>query len=165
MEKTVKIEEIYQNLKKKNFADIPDLSVKEYLELKKSKKTVLIDHREEEEQKVSIIPGAIPSTNFKLEKIKEEYVIVYCTIGFRSGKFVKELLEKYSNLKGKIFNLKGSILSWTYEGDKALVNPQGNETKKVHVFGPSWDYSNSTYEPVYFSNLYQGYVGLKNLMK
>ena len=152
-------------MKSKSFPEVPDITVKEYIEMKKNNKIILVDHREPEEQEVSMIPDAIPTTKLNLETIDELPIVVYCTLGYRSGLFVKQLLEKHPYLKGKIFNLKGSILSWTHEGDKKLVDKEGNETKKVHVFGQNWDYSNENYEPVYFGYLQQGIVGLKSLLK
>jgi rhodanese-related sulfurtransferase len=164
MNKLEEVEKKYNQLKSDNFPNIPDLSIKEFLELKKEN-IILIDVREKEEQQVSMIPGAIPSSNFDPKKLKDEILIAYCTIGYRSGLYLRKLLEQNPHIKeNQIFNLKGSILSWTHESNEKLIDANGKETNKVHVFGKSWDFSHESYEPVYFDIFWQGIVGLKSLI-
>ena len=57
------------------------------------------------------------------------------TIGYKSGLFAKQLLEKNPGLKVK--NHFGSIMDWCHEG-RDLVNENGEPTKDVHGAGKDW---------------------------
>jgi rhodanese-related sulfurtransferase len=165
MTKLEEIEKKFTQLKFDNFSNIPDISIKEFQEINKLQKVILVDVREKEEQQVSMIPGAIPSSNFDPKQLKDEILIAYCTIGYRSGLYLQKLLQKNPHIKqDQIFNLKGSILSWTHESNEKLIDSNGKETNKVHVFGQSWDFSHESYESVYFDIFWQGIVGLKSLI-
>src|SRR3990172_5078091 len=59
---------------------------------------VLVDVRLPGEQKVSMLPGALAPREFA-EKFRGGFpagktVVTYCTIGYRSGKYAEQLLEK-----------------------------------------------------------------------
>ncbi len=97
---------------------------------------VVVDVREGYEQKVSTIPGAITKADFEknMVKYKTKKVISYCTIGYRSAEYTNTLVAKGFDA----LNLRGSVLSWTHEGGK-LVDHDGKDTKKVHVYGKDWD--------------------------
>ncbi len=107
---------------------------------------LIVDVREEEEQNVSMIKGAITEKNFKKNRhlYKDKKVISYCTIGYRSGIFAKEFQEKGYDT----FNLKGGVLLWSHE-DKVFIK-DNKETKKVHVYGKEWNLAKSGYETTYF---------------
>jgi len=109
-------------------------------------KMILVDVRSEKEQKVSMIPGAISVAEF--EKNKEKYrgkaIITYCTIGYRSGKYAKQLLKEKFNA----YNLEGSILGWSHSKG-SLVDLKGKPTKKVHIYSKGWDYLPKGFTPVH----------------
>jgi len=102
-------------------------------------------------------------------------VIIYCTIGYRSGVEARRLKDKYSFLKGIIYNLDG-IVPYTHaisslslprskcngEGDEdltgetlkklALIDPRTKQvTDRVHVYGPTWNCVAGGFEAVSFS--------------
>lgn len=92
---------------------------------------ILLDVRGPEERAVSVIPGAV----FDADRIGAgAEVIVYCTVGLRSGKITRELRKRGVNA----LNLRGGILAWLAVGG-TLVDAQGAATQKVHVYGPRWN--------------------------
>ena len=103
---------------------------------------VLIDVRKPREQEVSMLPHALTTAEFA-EKFrhgipKEKRLVVYCTIGYRSGKYAMELAKQ--NIKAE--NLEGGVLAWTFVGGKFLVkDAKGgwSETNRVHVYDPEWN--------------------------
>jgi len=145
-EKHEKIQKIYYKFKKE-FPQTPDITPHELLIWKKKNKVVLVDVREAKERKVSMIPGAISQKEFlkKHDYYKDNKMIVvsYCTIGYRSGLFSKKLRAAGF----EAYNLKGSILGWTFIGGE-LVN-DGGITKKVHTFNRKWNFVADGYSAVW----------------
>ena len=141
-----KIRAMYQAYKNKDFKEVPDLSVDSLLALqKKGKKVVLVDVREKKEIKVSTIPGAISQKKFEknIRKYRDYQIVVYCTIGYRSGIYTEKLRRK--NLKA--YNLIGGVLDWAHAGQK-FSNPSG-DSLKVHVYGQEWNLAPEGYQPVW----------------
>ena len=168
------------------FDDIPSLSSKTYLEHQDD--YLLVDVRSPAEQNVSIISNAITMEEF--ESNFDQYqtrindnsttVVTYCTIGYRSGLEGRRLRDEYK-LHGKIMNLDG-IVCYTHACEKFnslsgnnddsnandktnigtfLINPKNQEsTKKVHVFGESWNYAAESFESVYFSKVGMAWKGI-----
>ena len=112
-------------------------------EMTKNKNIVLIDIRENKEQKISMLPNAITEEEFlKSPNIfKNKKIIAYCTIGHRSGKFA----EKFKKLN--IYNLEGGVLAWSHF--KGRFYKDKKETNKVHVYSKEWNFLNSSYEAVF----------------
>lgn len=92
---------------------------------------VLVDVRSPEEIAVSIIPGAIPMSEFEanLENYRKAKVITYCTIGVRSADYAEKLIEAGFSAR----NYEGSILDWVNAG-LPVVTPAGEATRRVHVY-------------------------------
>ena len=61
-------------------------------------------------------------------------VIAYCTIGVRSGFFVRSLRRRGVNA----VNMAGSILSWCHAGGELVDGVTGAPTNRVHVYGATW---------------------------
>jgi rhodanese-related sulfurtransferase len=103
---------------------------------------VLIDVRKPREQEVSMLPHALTTTGFA-EKFrhgipKEKRLVVYCTIGYRSGKYAEELAKQ--GIKAE--NLEGGVLAWSFAGGKFLVRDakgEWSETNRIHVYDPEWN--------------------------
>lgn len=102
--------------------------------------TVFIDSREKKEFDVSHLPNAIwvgyDQLNLApLDNIdKNQKIIVYCSIGFRSEKVCMQLKEKgFTN----VFNLYGGIFEWKNQ-EKKVVDQSGTATEKVHAYSPAW---------------------------
>lgn len=128
------------------FPQVKSVTADALVELRAKEEVVLVDVREPNERAVSIIPGAITREQFESQKsaFGDRPVVAYCTIGYRSGKFVEEL-----NKQGiPALNLEGSILAWVNAG-QPVVDPQGAPTKRVHTYGPQWALLPEGYEAVY----------------
>lgn len=132
----IKAKKMYQDIKE-DFKEVPEIKLSEIDALVKVDKVLFIDVREDEERKVSVIPGAISKDEFEknLGKYKNKKIVAYCTIGYRSAKYIKKLKKKGI----KAYNLEGSILGWVHNG-RPVVSKGGKESKRVHVYGRSWNY-------------------------
>ena len=141
-----RIESLYKKLSKK-FRDVPDLSPKELVELQEQgdDAIVVVDVRPDEEREVSMIPGAISKSEFEASRAEYEgkTVVAYCTIGYRSGLWAKDLRADGWEAK----NLRGSILAWTH-AELPLEDTDG-PTKRVHVYAEDWALAAEGYEPVW----------------
>jgi len=86
-------------------------------------RTLFVDCRTSFEVGVSRIPGAVTEREFTEQLKKDEYrvdelegipVVLYCTIGYRSGRLAANLAGDYPSLQ--VANLAGSLLSWSHHG-------------------------------------------------
>lgn len=128
------------------------MTIEEYQRVQED--TLLVDVRTEEEIKVSKIKGAITRKEFESilnnspdslpESLKGKKIVSYCTIGERSSEYTIELKKRGLNA----FNLKESILGWS-QRQLPLTDPDGKETKKVHVYGEAMNLVPSNYEGVW----------------
>ncbi len=116
-------------------------TVKEVLpdEIKNPASFIFLDAREKEEFEISHIPNAlqIGYENFDpkvLESIqKNQPIIVYCSLGYRSEKVAEKLLKMgYSNTT----NLYGGIFEWVH-CDQLILN-DSSATDKVHTYNKEW---------------------------
>jgi rhodanese-related sulfurtransferase len=137
-----KIESLYQEYRP-SFPDVNEITPEGVLDLQASEPTVLVDVRTSEEQAVSMLPGAITQDAFEAARAvyAGQTVVTYCTIGARSGEYAEGLRQEGV----EVFNLKGSILSWTQAG-LPLVDKSGEETKRVHTYGRRWNLVGEGYE-------------------
>ena len=140
-----KFREIEQMCGKVSLPGVPELTVDELRQLQSQEEIVLVDVRTPDEQVVSMIPGAITATEFEDNRRSYEgaTVVTYCTIGGRSGKYAKGLVDAGV----KAFNLRGAILAWTHAGGD-LVDTEA-PTRRVHVHGRRFDLTADGYEPVW----------------
>jgi len=103
------------------------------------KNLIVLDAREKNEYDVSHIEGAIyvGYKNFDLSSLnlnKEDYVVVYCSVGYRSEKIGEKLEDagfKYVN------NLYGGIFDWKNKGYPVFDNNK-KQTQNVHAYSKSW---------------------------
>jgi sodium/bile acid cotransporter 7 len=113
---------------------------------------VLLDIRQPEEQAVSMLPHAMTlrefAERFRKGIPKGKRIVVYCTIGYRSGKYAMELAGQGIRAE----NLEGGVLAWSHAGgpfqvknDAGLVTP----TRRVHVFDKGWNFLHPDYEAVW----------------
>ncbi len=143
-EKRDRIEEMYEKYKR-SFATVSDISPHQAMDLMKNQKVIFVDVRRTKEQEISMLPGALKKEEFlkNLQKYKDEMIIGYCTISYRSGKLAKKLSKR-----GIIMlNLRGGILAWVHDGGK--VYDQHGETKRIHVFGRKWNLAPQDYEAIW----------------
>lgn len=143
-EKKAAIEEMFAKYKEEAFADAPEITVEELMEEKDREQVVLVDVRTQKEKSVSMIPGAITAEEFEKNqrKYRGKKLIIYCTIGYRSGVYTKKLRM----MKLNAYNLKGGVLAWAHAKQK-FVDEHG-ETMKVHVYGKRWDLLPAGYQSV-----------------
>lgn len=134
----------------RHFPEAPPLSSKDFLLQCREYPYVLVDARTLPEQRVSMIRGALNLTEFRhrMEKSSttlnsETTVIVYCTVGYRSGMEVTRLKQLYPQLN--VQSLDG-IVAYTHALAKettrevpVLVDSHGEPTQRVHTFASSWD--------------------------
>ena len=104
--------------------------------------SVVLDAREAQEYQVSKIENAlhIGYENFDLNKLrdlisdKNTTLIVYCSVGVRSGKIAEKLI---ANGYTSVYNLYGGILDWVNKG-YPVYDDNKKRTEKVHVFSKKW---------------------------
>ena len=140
-----KFREIEKMSDKVSLPGVPELTVDELRQLQSQEEIVLVDVRTPDEQMVSMIPGAITASDFEgnRKSYQSATVVTYCTIGGRSGKYAKGLVDAGM----KAFNLRGAILAWTHAGGD-LVDTEGS-TRRVHVHGRKFDLTADGYESVW----------------
>ncbi len=121
--------------------NVPTIDVDQLKKWQAQKKSVyILDAREPNEYKVSHLEGAkcVGYNKFSKKKVKDipkdATVVVYCSVGYRSGKVVKKL-RKWGF--SKAYNLHGSIFEWVNEGN-TVVDTTGKETPKVHTYNKKW---------------------------
>ena len=109
-------------------------------ELSKNKSLVVLDARELKEFEVSHIKGArhVGHDNFDYTKMsdidKGTKIYVYCSIGYRSEKIGKQLLDSGYT---KVYNVYGGLFSWANAG-YPLENASGKATRVIHGFSRDW---------------------------
>jgi rhodanese-related sulfurtransferase len=101
---------------------------------------VILDIRSREEFHVSHLENAsfIDYDQFEKNDVqgipKDDEIIVYCSVGYRSEKVGETLQEMgYAHVK----NLYGGIFQWKNEGFP-VVNDHLKETDSVHTYNKSW---------------------------
>ena len=71
------------------------------------------------------------------DKDTRPLVVLYCTIGARSGLACGGLAAAAPPLR--VANLAGSLITWTHSGGKLVTGGEtGTGTTKVHVYGKKW---------------------------
>ena len=122
-----------------------------YKKTSENRQAYLVDVRSVAEREVSMVEGALSRDEFEaLDLDDKSEVIVYCTIGYRSGKYACSLKRKGL----KAYNAQG-IVPFSHDPSCKLVKKlrgKGDEpTNKIHVYGPAWDLAGPGYETVTFS--------------
>ena len=111
-----------------------------------------LDARSRDEYEVSHLAQArwVGYDDFNEERIahldKNQKVIVYCSVGYRSEKITQQL----SKLGFKeVYNLYGGIFEWINQGYK-VVDMSGRTTSRVHVYNKVWGLWVNRGQKVYF---------------
>lgn len=115
---------------------VPELSITDVVE----GDAVFLDARELNEFQVSKIAASlwVGYDDFSMERIKgiakDQEIVVYCSVGYRSEKIAEKLMEAgYS----KVSNLYGGVFEWMNQ-DQEVVDSAGVKTEKVHAFNLVW---------------------------
>jgi rhodanese-related sulfurtransferase len=116
---------------------IPTITVSQAASLKH---VTFLDAREIEEYQTSHIEGAlhIGYDNIHMEVVdklrRDEPIVVYCSIGYRSEKIGEKLKkEGFTNVK----NLYGSLFEWA-NCNMPMYNSKGIITDTIHTYSKSW---------------------------
>lgn len=139
------VSELYAGYKRQ-LTDVAEIAPADALALWRAGDAVFIDARTDGERAVSTLPGAVTETAFLADpaRFAGKKVIIYCTIGYRSGLFVQTLGKQGI----PVANLAGGLLGWLHAGGQ-LVDAQGEPTKRVHVYGRTWDLAPAAYTAVW----------------
>ncbi len=131
---------------------VPIITAKRLKRIIDDPNLILIDVRKPAEYNVSILPNAITQPKFEKKyankDLSDKKIIVYCTIGERSGRYVQKMRKRYPNM----YNLIGGILSWSLEnGELYKKSTSGKlvQTNDAHTYNKEWNYLNPTYNAVY----------------
>lgn len=114
---------------------------------------ILVDVREDAERAVSQIPGALSLSEFTQAYTlgslpQDKTVVVYCTIGYRSGKFSEKFIAQGIPVR----NMEGGILAWvSLHGPLVQRDMMGvtTLTTQVHVYGKKWNLLPTGYQSVW----------------
>ncbi len=120
---------------RRQFSDVPMVTPAELQSWSQSRaaQIVLIDVREPEEQMISMLPGAVKASDFRLEDYRPEAILVaYCTIGYRSAM----LARQWRRCQREVFSLDGGILAWCHAG--LPITEREQPTMWVHVYSADW---------------------------
>ena len=139
------IYQLYESYRASAFAGVPDVEVADLLAWPASE-YLLLDVRKTGERAVSTISNVISVEDFEREREPSagRKLVVYCTIGFRSGRYAGKLRAEGWNAA----NLRGGILAWAHARGE-LEDPQGLKTRRVHVYGKPWNLLPDSYEAVW----------------
>lgn len=131
--------ELY-NKYKQCFPDVPEVTPEEAMKLLVENKAVLVDVRPAVESQISKLPEAITANELlkSLDSCEGKTIIVYDTVGYRSGIFAEKLRKQGVCL----VNLEGGLLGWLHAGGK-IYDAKGGETRRVHVYTCTWNYAPS----------------------
>jgi len=118
--------------------DVPVISVADAYE--KRDDVVFLDAREPQEFDISHVKNArnVGYDNFQLSVVsdldKDQAIVIYCSIGYRSEKIGKKLQEAgYTNVK----NMFGSLFEWVNQ-HHPVYDKQENETVQIHTYNKVW---------------------------
>ncbi len=119
---------------------VPTISCDRLKQKLTTPKLYILDAREQEEFEVSHLKDAIWVGYNRVEEEalakvpKDAIVVVYCSIGYRSGK-IGERLQKQGYTK--VYNLYGGIFEWSNKG-YPMVDSSDKATPQVHAYNKNW---------------------------
>lgn len=110
------------------------------IEITQLEEFIVLDTRSTKEYQVSHLSGA-KLVNYKapdweqLEQLdKNQAILVYCSVGYRSERIGEVLLERGFT---KVYNLYGGIFEWINQ-NRPVVNETGQMVQTVHGYAPRW---------------------------
>lgn len=145
-----KLERVYQMYAgyREDFPAVKEISVMDAMRMiQDGQEVIFVDTRRSEEMEISMLPGAISKEMFLDDEKaadRDSVIIAYCTIGYRSGIFVRDGAQNSM----KIQNLKGGLLAWVLEG--GALYDQDSLTRRMHVYGDTWKFVPNGYEAIVF---------------
>ena len=138
------------------FPKIAAVTAQEFMELR-GPNCVVVDVRTREERRVARIPGSISRRAFETSLEEDDYrerdVVVYCTVGRRSGAYATALEKRH--LCRSVRNSHG-IVAYSHhddaygEGPHALVDDDDRPAERIHVYARPWNFANERFAAVEF---------------
>lgn len=130
-------------------SEVPKINVRDAAAHQSS--YLFLDSREREEYKVSHIKNSIyvSDKEFNIDKLeqlpKDTGIIVYCSVGIRSDKIAKKIMDAgYPN----VHNMFGGIFEWINEGNPVYDSTE-KSTKNIHAYSKMWGMFVSSDHKVY----------------
>ncbi len=125
---------------RRSFPDVPSLTTQELadqLAWGDDFSPIVIDVRKNEEFTISHLPNAHLARDVAtVESLgigRDQPLVVYCSIGYRSARLVEQLHQAgFTEAK----NLEGSIFQWANEG--RTLRQAGQPVEKVHPYSAIW---------------------------
>ncbi len=139
-----RVDQMYESYRQE-FPGIAEVSADTLRQGLQAGQIALFDVRREAERRVSTLPRARQGQDIEAwaKDHPGQGVVVYCTIGYRSGKIVRSLQQAGITA----YNLKGGILAWVHSGGP--LEHDGTPTNRIHVYGRKWDLAPVGYEAVW----------------
>lgn len=132
-----RVQRMYEAYRDRDFPGVPELDVERARTLAESTRVIWLDVRSARERRVSMLRGAIDRDTF--ERLGDDGprlpVVVYCTVGYRSGRATGELRARGI----EAYNLAGGVLAWIHAGGALVDGRTGEDTHRVHVYGRRWN--------------------------
>ena len=143
-ERLARLEKMYAEFRD-DFSGIGEVSADSLMEWMAEGEVVIVDVREPGEREISRLPNSVTPEEIdsRLDGHENERIVIYCTLGYRSGKFTRSLQDKGV----KAYNLAGGILAWVHH--EGPIEHEGNPTRRVHVYRKQWNLLPEAYEPVW----------------
>lgn len=140
--RTARVAELYQDYRSE-YSAVPEVFAADLLA--GGEDWLVVDVRPAVERDVSMLPGAVSLDELARDPGLSEgrTVVAYCTIGYRSGMWAAE--QRAAGVDAR--NLVAGVLGWSEVGG-TFVDANG-PTRRVHVYGPTWDLLPEGYEAVW----------------
>ena len=116
---------------------------------KNKRQVYLVDVRSANEREISMVDGAISKEEFEareLNSYKEAEIVMYCTIGFKSGNYARMLKSKGMD----VYNAQGVVPFSHDEACKFVHGDSKEPTKRIHVYGSYLNLVGPGYEAIMF---------------
>jgi len=145
--------------------DVPSLTAQEFIALREADdaSVIVVDVRTDAERSVSQLPRSLSRCDFEQRlnadspSLRDATVVVYCTVGRRSGAYAASLIWRNCCCE-RVFNSQG-IVAYSHhalargDGPHALVDAVGRPATRVHVYAWPWDLCSGRFESVRFGPL------------
>jgi rhodanese-related sulfurtransferase len=120
----------------RRFPHTPTIDIHTFTQWKSSNTLHIVDVRPQKEFQVGHIQKAKNWENtavIQQHVRKEERLVLYCSVGYRSAEIVQQLQELGYE---RVYNLKGAIFMWVNMGNAVYRGEQSVET--VHPYNELW---------------------------
>lgn len=114
-----------------NAGDLERVGNKQAQKILAQPSVTILDVRDLNEYSVSHLEGAHRYEEGMLDTLEQNKpVLVYCTVGVRSNKLAKTMIEKGFS---EVYDLKDGIIGWS-NAELQVVNTRNEATDSVHVY-------------------------------